>query len=62
MRLVLLTGLVCALLGLACLVAAVFSLPTDPRAVGILGALGVVLGLVLVSLSSERFDNDDNHR
>lgn len=59
MRLVFATGLVCVLLGLACLVAAMFSLPTDPRAVGILGVLGVLLGLLLISLSSERFDIDE---
>ena len=58
MRLVSATGLVCVLLGLACLVAAMFSLPSDPRSVGILGLVGVLLGLVLVS--SERFDNDDD--
>ena len=57
MRLVFATGLVCVLLGLACLAAAVFSLAADNRSVAILGALGVLLGLVLLHLSSERFDN-----
>lgn len=60
MRLVFATGLVCVLLGLACLVAAMFSLPADPEAVAILGALGVVLGLVLVHISNERFENADS--